>query len=62
MVNNGLWVSKNGATPKAGWLIQWKLLLKWMIWWDPHFRKLPYKKHSRLKTITQERSSSMGNS
>ena len=34
--------SINGGTPIAGWLISWKILLKWMIWGSPHFRKPPY--------------------
>jgi hypothetical protein len=29
-------VSINVAIPIAGWLISWKLLLKWMIWGYPH--------------------------
>jgi hypothetical protein len=28
-------VSINVAIPIAGWLISWKLLLKWMIWGSP---------------------------
>ena len=35
-------VSKNrGKTPKMDGL-QWKTLLKWMIWGYPYFRKHPY--------------------
>ena len=28
--------------PIAGWLTSWKILLKWMIWGYPHFRKPPH--------------------
>ena len=35
-------VSKNRGTPKMDGL-NWKTLLKWMIWGYHHFRKPPYK-------------------
>ena len=28
-----------------GWCISWKILLKWMIWVYPHFRKSPYENY-----------------
>ena len=35
-------VSINGGTSIAGWFISWKILLEWMIWGYPCFRKPPY--------------------
>ena len=37
-VNRPLGVSIHGGT-QSGWFISWKILLKWMIWRYPHFRK-----------------------
>ena len=32
----------HGCTPIAGWFISWNILLKWMTWRYPHFRKHVY--------------------
>ena len=34
--------STNEGTPIAGWFISWKIVLKWMIWGYPYFRKPPF--------------------
>ena len=42
MVNNGnIWRFLKMGYPKIDGL-QWKILLKWMIWGYPHFRKPSY--------------------
>ena len=41
-IQSRLEVSENGGTSKWKVCLYWKILLKWMIWGYPHFRKPPY--------------------
>ena len=60
-LKDGIWtyftwymdVSQNGGTPK--WMV-WKILLKWMIWGYPYFRKPPY----TVLSATQKQTINLG--